>query len=150
MSTSGRTSEPSAPAWMGSPWRWSWPRVACPASVSTAWGGPSANAWTSCRSACHRSLAAAIAWSYDLLDADERSVLLGAAVFAAPFDLDAICAVVDLPSTTVLGALARLVDWNLVSLRPGWPSRYRVLETIRQYAMELPGAELGTLRTAHL
>ena len=98
----------------------------------------------------HRSLAAAIAWSYDLLDADERSVLLGAAVFAAPFDLDAICAVVDLPSTTVLGALARLVDWNLVSLRPGRPSRYRVLETIRQYAMELPGADVDALRRAHL
>ena len=38
--------------------------------------------------------------------------------------------------TVVLGALASLVDWNLISLRSGRPDRYGVLETIRQYAFE--------------
>ena len=42
------------------------------------------------------------------------------------------------------------MDWNLVSLRPGRPSRYRVLETIRQYTMELRGADVDALRRAHL
>ncbi len=71
-------------------------------------------------------------------------------VFAAPFDLDAICAVVEKPSSTVRGVLARLVDWNLITLRTGTPSSYRVLETIRQYVAELPDVELDVLRTEHL
>ena len=85
----------------------------------------------------HRSLRAAIDWSYELLAPDERAVLRAAATFAAPADLDAICAVTRQPSPpAVLDALARLVDWNLASLKAGSPTRYRVLETIRQYAID--------------
>jgi DNA-binding CsgD family transcriptional regulator len=52
----------------------------------------------------------------------------------------------------LLDALGRLVDWNLAGLRPGLPSRYRVLETIRQYAVELSASlgELAAVRGRHL
>jgi hypothetical protein len=47
---------------------------------------------------------------------------------------------------------ARLVDWNLVSLRTGPVSRYRVLETIRQFALDMAqtSGEVVWLRAAHL
>ena len=100
----------------------------------------------------HRSLRAAIDWSYELLAPDERAVLRAAATFAAPADLDAICAVTRQPSPTVLDALAHLVDWNLASLKAGSPMRYRVLETIRQYAIDAAESvgEAVALRDAHL
>jgi predicted ATPase/DNA-binding CsgD family transcriptional regulator len=100
----------------------------------------------------HRSLWAAIDWSYDLLDDDERAVLRGVAVFAAAFDAEAASAVTghDLPG--VQDILGRLVDWNLVTLRTGRTrASFRVLETIRQYATELALGleELDTIRSAH-
>jgi predicted ATPase/DNA-binding CsgD family transcriptional regulator len=100
----------------------------------------------------HGSLRAAIDWSYHLLDDDERAVLRTTAVFAAPFDLDAAASVVDRPAAQLLDVLGRLVDWNLVGLRPGRPTRYRVLETIRQYAAERSAEldELATIRARHL
>jgi predicted ATPase/DNA-binding CsgD family transcriptional regulator len=85
----------------------------------------------------HASLRAAIEWSYDLLEKHAQEVLRAAAVFAGPFDLEAACSVVGLPRTTVVSALASLVDWNLVSLRGGRPDRYGVLQMIRQYAAGL-------------
>jgi predicted ATPase/DNA-binding CsgD family transcriptional regulator len=94
----------------------------------------------------HRSLHAAIDWSYDLLDRDAQQTLRAAAVFAGPFDLDAVCAVVALPRSVVLGALASLVDWNLITLRSGRPDRYGVLETIRQYAFSREAFEAEGLR----
>src|SRR5204863_2631556 len=75
----------------------------------------------------HRSLRAAIDWSYELLAPGERAVLRVAATFAAPADLDAICAVTGQQSPpAVLDALARLIDWNLASPKAGAPTRYRV------------------------
>jgi predicted ATPase/DNA-binding winged helix-turn-helix (wHTH) protein len=97
----------------------------------------------------HRSLRAAIAWSYDLLGENERAVLRAASVFAAPFDVEAMRALTDRDSVFLLDTLARLVDWNLVSLRA---RRYRVLEPIRQFAFDMAQAsgEVLSLRTAHL
>ena len=63
-------------------------------------------------------------------------------VFAAPFELDAACIIAGRPAAQLLDMLGRLVDWNLISLRSGSPTRYRVLETIRQYADER-SVELG-------
>jgi DNA-binding CsgD family transcriptional regulator/tetratricopeptide (TPR) repeat protein len=75
-----------------------------------------------------QTLAASIDWSHDLLDADERRVFRRLAVFAGSFTLDAARAVCD---TNVLDVLARLVDKSLVVAEDG---RYRLLETIREYA----------------
>ena len=86
-------------------WRWgsSWRRRGSP-SLGLDGAGRSARlpAATSSTSAPraedrHRSLRAAIDWSYDLLAADERAVLRAAAVFAAPADLDAVSAVAGRP-----------------------------------------------------
>jgi predicted ATPase/DNA-binding winged helix-turn-helix (wHTH) protein len=100
----------------------------------------------------HRSLRAAIAWSYELLGENEQAVLRAASVFAAPFDVEAMGALTDRDSVFLLNALARLVDWNLVSLRAGPVSRYRVLETIRQFALDVAEAsnEVMSLRAAHM
>ncbi len=98
----------------------------------------------------HRSLSAAIAWSYDLLDDDDRAVLRAGAIFATPFDLDALCAVMRRPSTAVLACLARLIDWHLVTRGPGAVTRYRILEMIRQHATANAAApELDDLHAAH-
>ena len=76
-------------------------------------------------------------------------MLRAASVFAAPPDLDAVSAVSGRPPGAVVAALGGLVDWNLAALEPGPPARYRVLETIRQYAAELEG-ETEALHEAHV
>jgi predicted ATPase len=81
----------------------------------------------------HETLAASIAWSHDLLDEADRVVLRRLSVFAGGFVLEAARSVCG--EGAVLGALARLVDKSLVLVeeRDG-QARYRLLETIRQYA----------------
>ena len=99
----------------------------------------------------HGSLRAAIDWSYHLLSPDEQAVLRAVSAFAAPFDLDAAGALLGRPPSDLLEVLGRLVDWSLVTLRPGRPTRYRVLETIRQYAGERSAEldELDDIRHRH-
>lgn len=74
----------------------------------------------------HRSVRAAIDWSFDLLSVDERDALLALAPFVGGFDLDAFEAV-----DGSLDALAALVDASLVHASGG---RYRLLESVRDYA----------------
>ncbi len=76
-----------------------------------------------------QTLAASIDWSHDLLDADERQVFRRLAVFAGGFTLDAARAVCGRDG--VLEIFGRLVDKSLVVAEAG---RYRLLETIREYA----------------
>jgi predicted ATPase/DNA-binding CsgD family transcriptional regulator len=76
-----------------------------------------------------QTLAASIDWSHDLLDHDERQVFRRLAVFAGGFTLDAAQSVCGM--SAVLEVLARLVDKSLVVAEGG---RYRLLETIREYA----------------
>jgi predicted ATPase/DNA-binding SARP family transcriptional activator len=80
-----------------------------------------------------RTLRATLEWSYELLDSPERRDLERAAVFAGGFGLDAAEAVCE---TTVDG-LASLVDHNLLQhRRPHEVSRYAMLETVREFALE--------------
>ncbi|MEU4196189.1 LuxR C-terminal-related transcriptional regulator [Kribbella sp. NPDC026611] len=74
-----------------------------------------------------QTLAASIAWSYDLLADDERRVFSRLAVFSGGFSLDAATTICD----TTLETFSRLVDKSLVVAEGG---RYRLLETIREYA----------------
>jgi len=83
----------------------------------------------------HRTLRAAIDWSYDLLDDDERALFDRLGVFPADFDFAAAHAVAG-DGAAVLTLLPRLVDRSLVSTVGRGTGRYRLLETIRTYAAE--------------
>jgi len=89
----------------------------------------------------HRTLRAAIDWSYELLSAPERALLQRLAVFAGGWSLPAaefVCRGEVIESCDVLDLLAQLADKSLVTsdLQPGLETRYRMLETVRQYAFE--------------
>jgi predicted ATPase/DNA-binding CsgD family transcriptional regulator len=97
-----------------------------------------------------RTLAAAIAWSYDLLDPSERRLLAWLGVFAGGFTLEGAEAVGGAP--TVLDLVASLVAKSLVR-RETTPSgdRFRLLETVRAYALERLAAtdEAACVRRSH-
>ena len=76
----------------------------------------------------HRTLAATIEWSLDLLNDSERDLFEGLAVFAGPFDVDDVEAVLPCDVAT----LAALVDKSLVARRPGERrGRLALLATVR-------------------
>jgi predicted ATPase/DNA-binding CsgD family transcriptional regulator len=86
-----------------------------------------------------RTLRAMVDWSWELLSEAERAVLARLSVLAGGFGLaaaEAVAAGPGVPAAEVLGQLGGLVDKSLVQFgdsRTG-PGRYRLLETIRQYA----------------
>ena len=88
----------------------------------------------------HRSLAATVEWSYQLLDEHERRVFRQVSVFPGPFTLEAAEAVAGPGAGPVV---LRLVDCSLlVPPRPGpdGRSRYVMLETLRAYGAGLLAA----------
>lgn len=92
------------------------------------------------RSARHRSLRAALDWSYELLGEGERRLFQRLSVFVGGCTLEAAEAVAAdaLPHEEVLDLLARLVDRSLVVVEeaPRGTVRYRLLETLRAYGEE--------------
>ncbi|MFG2226558.1 BTAD domain-containing putative transcriptional regulator [Streptomyces sp. NPDC048644] len=94
----------------------------------------------------HRTLRAVIAWSWDLLGADARTVAERVSVLpggVTPASATAVCAGTAVPAAEVPELLAALVDRSLLQLAPD-TGRYRMLETIREYGLERL-AEQGTL-----
>jgi predicted ATPase/DNA-binding SARP family transcriptional activator len=87
----------------------------------------------------HRALKAAIGWSYDLLPADERRVFRGLSVFLEGFTLAAAAAVCcGGDEAAALDLVDQLVSKSLlVAEQAEGGTRYRLLETIRQYAAEV-------------
>ena len=87
-----------------------------------------------------RTLRAAIAWSYDLLDPVERRLFARLSVFAGGWTFESAEAVCD-PGELGLDALdglTSLVDKSLIRRveAPGQPPRFSMLETIREFAQE--------------
>ncbi len=83
----------------------------------------------------HETLAAVVAWSYDLLGAAERSLLDQLSVFAGTFDLDAAAAVCDVAN--IAGGVVDLVDRSLVHrVVDEGRARFHLLETVRTFAAE--------------
>jgi non-specific serine/threonine protein kinase len=99
----------------------------------------------------HRTVRATVEWSYDLLDRAEQWAFRSLAVFVGGFDAEAAMAVAPGLTTDVF---ARLVDKSVVAARatPRGITRYRLLETVREYAQELlvASGELQAARERHL
>jgi hypothetical protein len=88
----------------------------------------------------HQTLRGAVDWSYELLEEAETRVFNRLAVFAGGFSLDAAEAVVigdGVEAHDVLDVLSRLVARSMVVAEDSEAvTRYRLLETMRQYARE--------------
>ena len=92
----------------------------------------------------HQTLRATVDWSHDLLPVPERTALRRLSVFPGTFDIEAAEAVVGEDAGLgaaggfdVLDLVSRLVDKSLVSVEGGSVDvRYRLLETVREYAGE--------------
>jgi len=115
-----------------------------------------------------QTLQATVDWSFDLLSPAEREAMRRLSVFAGGFELEAaeaICAADEIDVIDVLDLLGSLVDKSLVlaermasDSRPGEPGgetvRYRLLETVRQYAAQelfksAGEADLTAIRDRH-
>jgi predicted ATPase len=103
----------------------------------------------------HQTLRAAIDWSYELLSEAEQLLLARLSVFAGGFSLDAAESVTAggaVEADLVFDLLSALVTRSLVFADTvGADTRFRLLETIRQYAQEhLDDGDSATdLHTAH-
>jgi predicted ATPase/DNA-binding CsgD family transcriptional regulator len=105
----------------------------------------------------HRTLRAALEWSWSLLHAAEQTVFRRLGVMAGSFDLDAAQAVAsdtDISGTAVIDALGVLCDKSLVVVEAQGDDtvRYRLLETMRHFALDRLRAahEEVTVRDRHL
>src|ERR1700736_5290576 len=102
-----------------------------------------------------QTLRASVDWSHALLTEPERVLFRRLAVFLGGFDLDAAQAVAgggDVERYQVLDQLTLLVDKSLVVAdNTGERTRYRLLETVRQYALEKLGesGEADAVRARH-
>jgi predicted ATPase len=88
-----------------------------------------------------QTLRAAMDWSYDLLSPAEQKLFRRVSVFVGGCNLEGVEAVCDIQSDLemdLLDGMASLVDKNLVRQieQPSGESRFRILQTIREYALE--------------
>jgi predicted ATPase/DNA-binding SARP family transcriptional activator len=100
----------------------------------------------------HRTLMAAVAWSYDLLDDEERRLFAATSVFRDGFTLEALEALSPGPST--LDTLGRLVAKSMVTVDRSAGAevarRYMLLETLREFAArQLTEPQRRSLADAH-
>lgn len=104
----------------------------------------------------HHTMAAAIDWSYQLLEERERGALRRLSVFRGGWTLEAAAAICEscaAPSDALIDLLSRLVDKSLIVAQPaGHAMRFHLLETIRQYAGErlCESGEAESARRLHL
>ncbi len=104
----------------------------------------------------HQTLQALIDWSYELLTNAEQVVFRRLAVFAAGWTLEAaeaVCIGEEIKTDEVFDLLAHLLDKSLVLAEEhSKTARYRMLETIRQYALSKLAAsgEADTVRKRHM
>jgi len=87
-----------------------------------------------------QTLRATVDWSYELLDEQEQILLRRLATFSG-WNLDMaeqVCSDEAIPADAVLGLLISLIDKSLVVLdgEAAGDARYRLLDTIREYAAE--------------
>jgi predicted ATPase len=85
-----------------------------------------------------QTLRRTVAWSFDLLDKSERALLCRLSVFVGGWSLDGAEAMCRGDSFDVIETLSSLVEHSLVMAddRPYGEPRFRMLETVREYALE--------------
>jgi hypothetical protein len=104
----------------------------------------------------HRSVRAMLDWSQALLTTPDLTLLRRISVFAAPFTAEAAADVTGFPPLepgAAIDGLARLAEQSLLTVTPSSSgTRYRVLETIRQYGTEqlTEAGESFVTRSRHL
>ena len=108
----------------------------------------------------HQTLRAAVDWSYNLLPTEEQSFFRRLSVFVGGWTLEAaesVCADESSPGAVggedVLNLLEQLINKSLVITEEEHrESRYRMLETMRQYASEklVESGESDTFHDRHL
>jgi predicted ATPase len=111
-------------------------------------------AGTSAELSHHKTLEASVEWSYSLLSEPQATLLRQLAVFAGNWSLaaaDAVCKVENCDDFCLLDSLSLLVDHSLVEAEErGVEARYRLLETVRSYALEkLDAREASEARDRH-
>ena len=106
-----------------------------------------------------RTLRAALEWSHTLLSMDQQAVFRRLGVMSGPFGLDAsqqVAAHGTIDEWAVLDHLGALVEKSLISVEPDTDTdgvmRYRMLETMRQFALErlAESGEQHATRERHL
>lgn len=105
----------------------------------------------------HQTLRATIDWSYDLLSPSERTMLQRLSVFTGGWSAaaaESVCVGGEIHSEDVLDLLSQLASKSLVlaERKPGEAARFRMLETIREYASEklAKDGEEAAVRDRHL
>ena len=103
----------------------------------------------------HETLHATIEWSHQLCSPAERRLWARLSVFAGTFDIDAaeeVCAETELERDDVVAALVSLVDKSVVLRDPADDSRYRLLDTVREFGAErlAVAGETAACRDRHL
>jgi predicted ATPase/DNA-binding CsgD family transcriptional regulator len=100
----------------------------------------------------HRTLQAALEWSYELLTDGEQAMWRRVSVFAGSFDLDAaeaVCAVGRLAAGQIADLIDTLVAKSILLREGRGTARYRLLDTIREFGLaKLSG--LGNERALRL
>lgn len=102
----------------------------------------------------HATLTAAVRWSYELLDDEERTLFCRLSVFTGRFrlaDAEVVCSDERLPGARVFDALARLVEKSLVVAHTGERSgtRYSMLGTLRVFAATVAAGEAEAIAERH-
>lgn len=105
----------------------------------------------------HQTLQAMVDWSHDLLSDPEQILLRRLSIFAGNWSLEgaeSVCAGNGIETSDVLNLLTNLLNKSLILVehKQGQETRYRMLETIRQYAQEKLSAagEEQLMRQCHL
>jgi predicted ATPase/transcriptional regulator with XRE-family HTH domain len=91
-----------------------------------------------------RSMEATVSWSYDLLPSDARRLIEQLSIFWGGWSLESAKHVCE-PADTLVVSLGQLVDFSLVmrEAQGAEAARYRMLDTVREYAAERHAARVG-------